>query len=396
MKRKGFLIALGMILLTGVSLAGRLLTGLSSKSLSDELASIVSSFAGADKPIKNDVLCVAKGDGSFSWSGAAGYADSANEVLMTADTPIYIASVTKLYTATVIMILYEKGQLSLDDPMAQYLPDELIHGIQVFQGHDYSHEITIAQLLAQTSCIPDYYDENARDGKTLFDLLLANPDRAWTVDETIARARDEMSPSFKPGDKAFYSDTNYQLLGKIVEARTGKPLEAVFERFLFRPLDLNHTWLVGRSKPLEQPAAAAAQVYSKEVNISGIRAKTVYWADGGIVSTVRDCVSFLKALNQGRIIKPETLAKMHQWKPLSNPGMPFQYGYGTMKFVPPSFGNMLAKVPAVWGASGSTGSFLYYAQDLDLYMAGTTDQVSDKLTPIMMMIRVMKAFQDQK
>jgi hypothetical protein len=67
-----------------------------------------------------------------------------------------------------------------------------------------------------------------------------------------------------------------------------------------------------------------------------------------------------------------------------------------MEFVPPSFGNMLVKVPAVWGATGSTRSFLYYAQDLDLYMAGTINQVNDKITPIMMMIRVMKAFQDQK
>lgn len=388
MKRNGFLIALGVILL-----AGGLLTRPSSKSLNDELTSIISSFVAADKPIKNDVLCVAKGDGSFTWSGAAGYADPVDNVLMTAGTPIYIASVTKLYTATVIMILSEKGHLSLDDPMAKYLPDELIHGIQVYQGHDYSHEITIAQLLAQTSCIPDYYDEKARDGKTLFDLLLADPGRAWTVDETIARARDEMTPSFKPGDKAFYSDTNYQLLGKIVEARTGKPLEAVFKEFLFQPLRLKHTWLVGRSQPLEQPAAAVAHVYSKEMNITGIRAKTVYWADGGMVSTAQDCITFLKALNQGRIIKLETLAKMHQWRPLSNPGMPFQYGYGTMKFVPPSSAYTTAKVPAVWGATGSTGSFLYYAQDLDLYMAGTTDQVNDKITPIVMMIRVMKAFQ---
>jgi len=391
LKRKGLLIALGVIFL-----AGGLLTSPSFKSLNDELTSILSSSAGADRPIKNGVLYVAKGDGSFTWSGAAGYADPVNKVLMTADTPIYIASVTKLYTATVIMILYEQGRLSLDDPMAEYLPDKLIHGIQIYQGHDYSHEITIAQLLAQTSGIPDYYDEKARDGKTLFDLLLADPGRAWTVDETIARARDEMTPRFKPGDKAFYSDTNYQLLGKIVEARTGKSLEAVFKELLFQPLGLNHTWLVGRSQPLEQPAAAVAQVYSKEVNISDIRAKTVYWADGGIVSTARDCVTFLKALNQGRINKPETLAKMHQWKPLSNPGMPFQYGYGTMKFVPSSSANTTAKVPVVWGATGSTGSFLYYAQDLDLYMAGTTDQVNDKMTPIVMMIRVIKAFQNQK
>jgi len=396
MKRKGLLIPLGIILLAVVSAPARLLTGQTSKSLNDELASIVSSSAGADKPVKNDVLYVAKGDGSFTWSGAAGYADPVNKVHMTADTPIYIASVTKLYTATVIMILYERGQLSLDDPMAKYLPDELIRGIQVCEGHDYSREITIAQLLAQTSGIPDYYDERARDGKTLLDLLLADPDRAWTVDETIARARDEMTPRSKPGDKAFYSDTNYQLLGKIIEARTGKPLEAVFEESLFRRLGLKHTWLVGRSQPLERPAAAVAQVFLKDANISGIRAKTVYWADGGIVSTARECVAFLRALNLGRIIKSETLAKMHQWRPLSNPGMPFLYGYGTMAFVPPSSPNATAKAPAVWGASGSTGSFLYYSRDLDLYMAGTTNQVNDKFTPIVMMNRAMKAFQNQK
>jgi D-alanyl-D-alanine carboxypeptidase len=396
MEMQAVLIAAGTVLLFGMGLAGRSLTARSTASLNDELASVINSSAGPDKPVKSDVLCVAKGDGQFVWAGAAGYADPANNVLMTAETPFYVASVTKLFTASVVMMLSEQGRLSLDDPMAKYLPEELIRGIQVYQGHDYSREITIAQLLAQTSCIPDYYDEKARDGKTLFDLLLADPGRAWTVDEAIVRARDELTPRFKPGDRAFYSDTNYQLLGKIVEARTGRSLEAVFEEFLFKPLGLKHTWLVGRSLPLEKPAAAVAQVFSKEVNVSRIRANTVYWADGGIVSTARDCVVFLKALNEGRLIKPDTLAEMHHWRPLANPGMPFQYGYGTMEFVPPSLDKTAARMPAVWGASGSTGSFLYYAQDLDLYMAGTTNQVADKFTPIAMMARVMKAFQDQK
>jgi D-alanyl-D-alanine carboxypeptidase len=393
MKGRGFLIAVGTMLLAGAGLAGRLPAAQSPKSPNDELAAIVGSAAGADKPVKSAVLRVAKGDGSFAWSGAAGFADPVNNIPMTAGTPVYIASVTKLYTATVVMMLSEKGRLSLDDPMAKYLPDEMIRGIQVYDAHDYSREITIGQLLSHASCIPDYYDEKARDGKTLFELLLADPNRTWTVDQAIARARDEMVPRFKPGDKAFYSDTNYQLLGKIIEARTGKPLEAVFEEFLFRPLGLEHTWLVGRSHPLQQPDAAAAQVYAKDVNISAIRAKAVYWADGGIVSTVEDCVAFLEALNRGRLIKPEVLAQMHQWRPLANPGMPFRYGYGTMEFVPPSFGGMMAKVPPAWGATGSTGSFLYYVPDLDLYIAGTTNQVSDKIAPMMMMIRVMKAFQ---
>jgi D-alanyl-D-alanine carboxypeptidase len=202
-----------------------------------------------------------------------------------------------------------------------------------------------------------------------------------------------MAPTFKPGDKAFYSDTNYQLLGKIIEARTGKPLQGIFEEFFFRPLGLKHTWLVGLSEPLEKPSAAVADVFLKEVNINGVRSNGAYWADGGIVSTAEDEILFLKALNEGRIIQPDTLNKMHQWIPLSNPGMPFQYGYGTMKFEVPSFINWAAKVPPVWGHTGSTGAFLYYAQDLDLYIAGTTNQTDDKITPIMLMIKVIKAFQ---
>jgi D-alanyl-D-alanine carboxypeptidase len=74
-----------------------------------------------------------KGDGSFSWSGAAGIAGQDGQVSMTKDTPIFIASITKLYTATVIMQLYEKGALSLDDPMSKYLSEQLIRGIHIYK-----------------------------------------------------------------------------------------------------------------------------------------------------------------------------------------------------------------------------------------------------------------------
>ena len=80
-------------------------------------------------------------------------------------TPIYIASTTKLFTATAIMMMNEKGLIALDDPMAKYLPEEMIHGIQIYQGHDYSREITVEQLLSHTSGIPDYYDEKGKRWK---------------------------------------------------------------------------------------------------------------------------------------------------------------------------------------------------------------------------------------
>lgn len=64
-----------------------------------------------------------------------------------------------------------------------------------------------------------------------------------------------------------------------------------------------------------------------------------------------------------------------------------------MRFEIPAIINWATKVPPVWGDTGSTGSFLYYSQDLDLYMAGTTNQVDDKIAPIILMIKAMKAFQ---
>ena len=99
--------------------------------LNQEMKYLVSGLVEKDKSVRNCVLSVMKGDGSFSWSGAAGIASQDGQVPMTKDTPIYIASITKLYTATAIMRLYEKGALSLDDPMSRYLPRELIQGIHV-------------------------------------------------------------------------------------------------------------------------------------------------------------------------------------------------------------------------------------------------------------------------
>jgi D-alanyl-D-alanine carboxypeptidase len=389
-------ILLVVVVFAGILLAGRQLTRPKSGNIRQQLGSVLSATVGQGKPIRNAVLYVTKGDGSFTWYGAAGVANQDGKVLMTEATPFYVASITKLFTATAIMMLYEKGLIALNDPMAKYLPEQMIHKIQVYQGHDYSHEITVEQLLAHTSGIPDYYDEKGKDGKTLFELFKADQQRTWTVDNQIARARDEMTPTFKPGAKAFYSDTNYELLGKIIEAKTGKPLAEVFEELFFRPLGLDHIWLVGLSEPLGKPSAAPADVFSKDENITQMRSSTFYWADGGIVSTPEDLILFMKALQQGRLIRADTLKKMHQWKPLSNSGMPFQYGYGTMEFVVPSLINQLAKVPPIWGHSGSIGSFLYYAPYLDLYMAGTIDQENDKITPIVLMIKIMNAVQQQK
>jgi D-alanyl-D-alanine carboxypeptidase len=360
--------------------------------LNQEMKYLVSGLLDNDKSIRNCVLSVMKGDGSFSWSGAAGIANQDGQVPMTKDTPIYIASVTKLYTATAIMRLYEKGALSLDDPMARYLPEALIRGIHVYKGKDYSKEITIKQLLSHTSGIADYYSERPEGGKSLFELLLEEPQRAWTVDQTIERARDDLKPNFQPGTDASYSDTNFQLLGKIVEVITGKPLHMVYQDFIFRPLGLKHTWLIGYPGPQVAPLAAPADVFYKDRNIAKTRSNRAYWADGGIVSTAEEMIIFLKALNEGRMIRRDTLKLMHNWHKLQ---FPLQYGYGTMYFNLPWFINMVMRVPPLWGHSGSTGSFLYYCEELNLYMGGSINQVDSKKKTFQLMGKVMEAIQSK-
>jgi CubicO group peptidase (beta-lactamase class C family) len=281
------------------------------------------------------------------------------------------------------------GALSLDDPMSKYLPEKIIRGIHVYKGKDYSYEITIRQLLSHSSGIADYYSEKGKDGKSLFDLFLENPDRSWTVDQTIERARKDLAPNFPPGTGTSYSDTNFQLLGKIIEAITGKPLEVVYETFFFTPLGLTHTWLVGHSKG---KTGTPADVFHKDTNINKVRSNGSYWADGGIVSTAQEMIAFLKALNEGRIIRRDTLNLMHGWRKWH---FPLDYGYGTMRFRLPRGLAAILKVQPLWGHSGSTGSFLFYSEDLDLYMAGTIDQTESQPKPFLLIVRAIRAIQSR-
>jgi len=382
------IIIMVIIVVAGLFLANLNRPNLSSNDLNLKLEQLISKTVEKDKSIRNYVLAVMKGDGSCSWADAAGIANQDGQVPMTKDTPIYIASVTKLYTATAIMKLYEEGALSLDDPMSKYLPADLIKGINVYKGKDYSNEITIKQLLSQTSGIADYYMEKGKDGKSAFDILVADPNSSWTVDGAIARTRDELQPHFAPGTGAFYSDANFLLLGKIIEKVAQKPFQTVYDDYIFRPCGCTHTWLVNLSQP-HVASGAPADIFYNGRDITKMRLNGADWADGGIISTAEDMIIFLKALNEGKIINKDTLQLMHNWNKLK---FPIQYGYGTMYFKLLPLMRKVTKLTPLWGHSGSTGSFLYYSEDLDLYMAGSIDKVGSDSKPFMLMRGVMKLF----
>jgi len=391
MKAKQIMIVFTTLLMTlieGLSIAQLKSSTQPFDSINQKLDYLVTELVEKDSSVRNCVLSVLKNDSSYFWSGAAGIASQENQLPMTKETQIYIASITKLYTATVIMKLYENEIISLDDPISKYLPEELYRGIHIYKGIDYSNKITIKQLLSHTSGIADYYAEKSKAGKSLFELFLEDPERTWTVDETIERARKDMEPNFPPGTDASYSDTNFQLLGKLIEIVTGKPLHEVYDDFLFGPLALKHTWLTSYSKSELTTSCTPADVFYNNKIINTVRSNGSYWADGGIISTAEECIIFLKALNEGHIVSISTLKLMHNWHKLE---FPFKYGYGTMYFeLPPS-----QNIPPLWGHSGSTGSFLYYSEEWNMYIAGTINQVEAKSTPFKLMISVMQVIQSE-
>jgi D-alanyl-D-alanine carboxypeptidase len=383
------LIVIIVIFILGSFLTNLFHPKLSSSTISSKLAGYISDFVRNTKSVRSCVLSVMKGDGSFSWSGAAGISNQNTHAVMTKDTPIFLSSVTKLFTATVIMKLYEKEMLSLDDPISKFLPTELIRGIQVYEGKDYTNEITIKQLLSHSSGIADYYTEKSKDGKSFFEVFLENPERHWTVDETIARARDELKPHFRPGTGTFYSDTNYQLLGKIIEYVTHKSLYLVYEELLFQPLNLQHTFLIGSPEAQESQTTIPADIYYNNKIITKTRYNGAYWSDGGIISTSEEMIVFLKALNEGKIINKKTLKLMHDWHKME---FPIQYGYGTMYFKLPWLMTRMSKLTPLWGHSGSTGSFLYFSEDLNLYIAGSINVAGSNTKPFILIRNVMKLF----
>ena len=117
-----------------------------------------------------------------------------------------------------------------------------------------------------------------------------------------------------------------------------------------------------------------------------MRANGSYWADGGIVSTADEMIVFLKALHEGRILQASTVERMHDWQPMR---FPLKYGYGTMRFeLPWPLGAALG-LPPLWGHSGSTGSFLYRADDADVYIAGTLDRTDSERAPFMLIAQAL-------
>lgn len=328
------------------------------------------------------LLGVKSRDGQVEFAGAEGSAMP--------QSPYFIASVTKMYTVAVLMQLVDEKRLDLDTPLTTYLPLDLIAGIHVYDGVDYSPQLKVYQLIHQTSGLADYFEDKRPDGGSLVGDFKQGKDRAYTVADVLAMVRD-MTPKFAPdaneGRKSHYSDTNYQLLGAIIEAITGQSLADNFQARLFDHLGLAQTYLYDHQAAANREQPLPFYHHDAVMNIP--LALSSEGPAGGIVSTLPDGLRFLRAYFDGELFdKGHFMRMMGQWNRLF---FPMQYGYGLMRFQLPRPMTLFRYSPELIGHSGASGSFAFYALREELFIAGTFNQIDNPSRPFRFMLRVIDA-----
>jgi len=281
---------------------------------------------------------------------------------MTPDTPFEVASITKAVTAATILRLVEQGRLTLDTTLAEALPKET----------GFSPTITIRQLLSHTSGLGNYWDDGKRDreGNNAFlRAFVAAPDQPWLPEQILTYSRQ--LPQRREG-RFHYSDTNYVLLGLIIERITGQPLHRAYRDLVFDPLGMRDTWLTYKESPR---SAAPSHRFEGSDDLHAVPRQSADWAGGGLVSTARDLERLLRGLASGRLFRQaSTLDTMRESVPVGEDSI--TYGLGLYRV---DLGKGRGEL---WGHDGHGNSFAYYWPQRDITFTGTLNQTENDWWPL--------------
>ena len=308
------------------------------------------------------------------WTGASGNLNPASS--------FFIASTTKLYLTAVILNYRSRGILALEDTLGKYVSPSLLKGLHVFQGKEYSHEITIRHLLAHTSGLPDYFLGKLPNGNSLYDELTKGNDQSWDVAKAIQLSKT-MQPLFAPGTpgKANYSDANFQLLQAIIEKISGKKLEEVFQTVIYKPLGLAKTYIYSDSTD-----KIPELMYYKNQPLSIPKAMTSFQGDGGIVSNSNELLVFLKAFFEGKLFPIAYIEEMKIFNPIM---FPLENGVGMMRFKLPRLFSPFKAIPECYGHSGLSGAFAFYCPEKEIFITGTVNQISQPQLSYKLMLKLL-------
>ncbi|MGA2067747.1 MAG: serine hydrolase domain-containing protein [Thermoguttaceae bacterium] len=279
------------------------LIGLAAQAPAKDIADALQPFV-ENHTIAGAVTLVADRDKILSLE-TAGYADLAAKKPMRPDSLFWIASMTKPVTATAVLMLRDEGKLSVDDPVAKYLPE--LANLKTAGGKP--AKLTLRHLLTHTSGMGEATPQESRAARTLADLISRYAERPL---------------QFEPGTKWQYCQSGINSLGRIVEVVSGQSFPEFLQRRLFDPLAMKDTTFY----PTREQMARLAKSYQAA---DGKLAETTIFildghdpaardrypaANGGLFSTARDYGRFCRMLlNQGtlggrRYLKPESVKLM--------------------------------------------------------------------------------------
>jgi D-alanyl-D-alanine carboxypeptidase len=239
----------------------------------------------------------------------------------TTATRFSLASASKTYTAVLVLQLVDRGTVGLDDPLSRWAP--------TIPGAD---AVTVRMLLDHTSGYPDIEEDEPFASRLTISSANFDPNRAWTRAEMLARQR---RPAFTPGSKYEYSNSNYLLLGEVLERAGGTDVDTALQQGIAAPLRLRATTYATRPG-LAAKMARSYEWFDERYNDHWAGARGVptdvigpVWTDGGVVTTAREAARFGDALHRGRLLQAGTLTAMN--RPAAVSGRE-RYGLGTFAF----------------------------------------------------------------
>jgi len=232
-------------------------------------------------------------DNNQSIALTAGVSDLEAQTPMSPDATFRVASITKPYTASIVMQLVAEGTLSLDDTVQQWLPG-------IVTGAD---RISVRQLLGHTSGLADYFTDPA----VLEPYLEGDYEYVWTPKQLIEIA-DHLGATSEPGTEWSYSNTNYAIVGLIVEQATGHTLGEEMQTRIFDELDLHNTTFA--TDTTLDPKMAHGYLLSDQDPIDVTGVYPFPYGAGNIVSNAADTAAFYGALLGGDVVEPALLDEM--------------------------------------------------------------------------------------
>ncbi|MFI9366530.1 serine hydrolase domain-containing protein [Kitasatospora sp. NPDC053057] len=265
-------------------------------------------------------------DGARRHFTAAGTAELGTARQRLAEEQIRVGSITKTFTATIVLQLAAEYVLGLDDTVEKWLPG-LIRG----NGHD-GNTITIRHLLGHRSGLFAFtLDEDMLRRYASPEMLGHRFDR-WTPEELVKISLAH-KPDFAPGEGFAYSNTNFVLAGLIIEKATGMSYADVLELRILRPLKLTSTYPAGKETVFRGPhthSYSRLTVQESDAPVYDVTEldATYGFATGELISTTGDLTAFLGELLGGRLLPPAQLDEMLTMTPVPDGVWLDGYSYG--------------------------------------------------------------------